>query len=603
MKKKILVSMLCFVITFLLLQTGSVTAAKIYRSGSYRYTVTNKKATITDYKGKSSSVTIPSKLGGYPVTCIGEYAFWGKKFIKKVVIPSSVKEINHMAFSECSNLKSVSLPAKLTTIGNYTFSLCTDLKEIKIPNSVTTIGEGAFSSCSKLTTVTLPKNLSELSTYLFNDTAIRKITLPDHLTKIGEYAFYQTPLEEIEIPESVEVIQCDTFGKCTKLESIRLPEGLTEVAFCLFEDCTSLNEVQLSSKTKSIDSMAFSGCAALKEMIIPEGVEKISESCFKNCSSLRVIDLPESLQYIERDAFNGCSSLAEIHNLSKELYTIKDGVIYNQTDKLIKYLPANERTEFQVPEGVTAIGDFAFADALELTYVEIPDSVEEIGIGLFYQSGLEKFDLPKKITKIPTLMFYGCAMKEMVLPKQITKIGSEAFVQCSKMETFTMSGKMKDLDLIDSYEIEGYNPFRGCLSLRKFVITGKQDKYKVIDDVLFYENDDHTLRLIAYPAQKKGTSYTVPSNTVSLGTHAFDSCAYLQKLYLSNKMTALYNHFIDCKNLKIYVPKGVTHFMSEEHISDWPIFTRCSNCYLYVKKGSKAYTYCAKNKIPYKVWK
>lgn len=39
--------------------------------GDYEYDVSNGKAIITKYTGSGGNVTIPSELGGYPVTSIG----------------------------------------------------------------------------------------------------------------------------------------------------------------------------------------------------------------------------------------------------------------------------------------------------------------------------------------------------------------------------------------------------------------------------------------------------------------------------------------------------------------------------------------------------
>ena len=46
-------------------------------SGDYTYTVSDGKATITGSNSAiSGNITIPSTLGGYPVTTIGDWAFY-----------------------------------------------------------------------------------------------------------------------------------------------------------------------------------------------------------------------------------------------------------------------------------------------------------------------------------------------------------------------------------------------------------------------------------------------------------------------------------------------------------------------------------------------
>ena len=78
----------------------------------------------------TGAVTIPSTLGGKPVTSIGDSAFAG-----------------------CSGLTSVTIPWGVTSIGEYTFRGCSSLTSVTIPESVTSIGERAFYGCSNLTDV------------------------------------------------------------------------------------------------------------------------------------------------------------------------------------------------------------------------------------------------------------------------------------------------------------------------------------------------------------------------------------------------------------------------------------------------------------------
>ncbi len=81
-------------------------------------------------KSTSGAITIPSRLGGYTVTSIVSYAFYG-----------------------CSGLTSVMIPDGVTSIGNYAFRNCSGLTSVTIPDSVTSIGSSAFYGCSKLTSV------------------------------------------------------------------------------------------------------------------------------------------------------------------------------------------------------------------------------------------------------------------------------------------------------------------------------------------------------------------------------------------------------------------------------------------------------------------
>lgn len=98
------------------------------------YKVKNRSVMILGSNPKSTGdLIIPDIIDGFPVTSIGDQAFYG-----------------------CSGLKSVKLPSSITEIGNNAFEGCSGLTSITIPNSITSIGDYAFLGCIKLTA----KNIS-----------------------------------------------------------------------------------------------------------------------------------------------------------------------------------------------------------------------------------------------------------------------------------------------------------------------------------------------------------------------------------------------------------------------------------------------------------
>lgn len=137
--------------------------------GYYTYSVANGEATITDCDTAiSGDITIPSTLGGYPVTAIGLWAFYDCSNLTSITIPEGVSSIGDDAFYECTSLTSITIPEGVTSIGNSAFMYCTSLTSIVIPDGVTAIGNQLFQACESLTSV----------------------TIPDSVTSIGENAFF-----------------------------------------------------------------------------------------------------------------------------------------------------------------------------------------------------------------------------------------------------------------------------------------------------------------------------------------------------------------------------------------------------------------------------
>src|SRR5450759_4016932 len=89
--------------------------------GDYTYTVAGSNATITGYAGLGGAIVIPATLGGYPVTNIGDMAFYTCTALTSVTIPNSVTTIGTYSFVGCTKLASFTVAA-----GNSSYSSGTD---------------------------------------------------------------------------------------------------------------------------------------------------------------------------------------------------------------------------------------------------------------------------------------------------------------------------------------------------------------------------------------------------------------------------------------------------------------------------------------------
>lgn len=103
-----------------------------------------------------------------------------------------------------------------------------------------------------------------------------------------------------------------------------------------------------------------------------------------------------------------------------------------------------------VEDGVTRIGDLAFAELNELISAQIANSVTELGEAVFWDCDrLSMVELSNNITAIPDATFIHCAsLTTVTIPNSVTKIGEYAFYDCDKLTDIYYSGNKEQWDKI-----------------------------------------------------------------------------------------------------------------------------------------------------------
>ena len=208
-------------------------AEKTYTEGYYTYTVKDGGAIITDCDNTiSGKITLPSKLGGYTVVGIGQYAFNSCWEIESIVIPSGVTSIGKAAFQYLDKLKSVSISNTVISIDGYAFYGCDKLENIVIPSNVKKIGERAFGRCNSLKTADIGSSSNIQKGYTLIEEAaftscetLYSLSIGDNVLNIGDKAFEYCPaLTKIKIGKNVEEIGKWAFFTDTQIDEIIIPE-------------------------------------------------------------------------------------------------------------------------------------------------------------------------------------------------------------------------------------------------------------------------------------------------------------------------------------------------------------------------------------------
>ena len=217
---------------------------KTYYKGAYYFNncliSANRKATSITVKNGTKEIA----PGAF---CGDEFDSDDKSNLQSITLPSSLKEIDERAFSQCTQLKSIVFPDSLQSIGDEAFYHCSSLKKINIPKSLSSISDSAFKRCTSLEKITVSgenkyfttkrgalcnKALTELYLYPANNSALSYGT-PNSVKYIGNYAFMDAKnLRYATVGRNTLYIGMLAFTNCKNLNSITLPESIKVIDAC-----------------------------------------------------------------------------------------------------------------------------------------------------------------------------------------------------------------------------------------------------------------------------------------------------------------------------------------------------------------------------------
>lgn len=295
-----------------------------------------------------------------------------------VIVPEGVSIIASDAFKDATNLQKLYLPSTLRYIGESVFYHCPKLKEIHLgslesylnvkfdsilsypvkfyengklitsytfPEGTKKIPDHIFAGMGSLTEVTIPEGVTEIGSYTFSYSGLKKLTLPSTLTTIGSYAFWSNPA----------------------LKEVTIPEGVSELSYAVFGCCYSLEKITLHKNITAIETEALL-CTAIREIDVPEGVTFIGENAFRECEQLTRVHLPKTLRSIGNYAFYHCTALKDL--------TVEAGLMYIGVNSIAC---CESLTELTLPRTVKEIGHAAFAGNKRLEKLYLPSSAATLG--------------------------------------------------------------------------------------------------------------------------------------------------------------------------------------------------------------------------------
>lgn len=205
-------------------------------------------------------------------TTLGEDALEGYKKIRKVVFPSTLREIDGCFFSEHGHedyLEEVdfSKVKLLKEIPDGLFENCERLQKIDIPEGVEIIGSSVFDSCTNLRKITFPSTLKSLQSTTYECEMIEELDLSKvHLLEeIPEYFISENcDIQTLVIPVGVKIVG-DEFASSKSIREVYVPYTVEKIG-TLNDDEYSPEVYIYTNKLTDIESL----CAYIKTLYVPE---------------------------------------------------------------------------------------------------------------------------------------------------------------------------------------------------------------------------------------------------------------------------------------------------------------------------------------------
>ena len=244
-----------------------------------------------------------------------------------------------------------------------------------------------------------------------------------------------------------------------------------------------------------------------------------------NAAPLLTVQLPQGITALSEYAFRGCSALTTV-TLPETLTSIGN----------YAFLRCSALTSITLPEGVTTIGNSAFSNCTALTSIDLPEGLKSIGTYAFYNcAALKSITLPDGLESIGNYAFQSCiSLTSIDLPDGLKSIGNFAFMSCTSLTSITLPEGVTSI---------GNSAFSNCSALTSIDLP---DGLTSIENYTFYN----------CTALK---SITLPKELTTIGNDAFRSCTALTTVtcQATGAPTLGVDVFKDCSELaNIYVPAG-----------------------------------------------
>ncbi len=284
---------------------------------------------------------------------------------------------------------------------------------------------------------------------------------------------YNSYIKTVQISDNVTTIGDHAFDACSNIINVTIGKNVKTIGEKAFYGCRRLNDITIPNSVTIIDNSAFANCETLKNVTLGNNLETIGESAFECCYELSVV-IPDSVITIGKKAFYECVNAEISISQNSKLVAIGENAFeYCRNFKNIN-----------LPDSVNRIGLYAFSNTgyyddvsnweNSLLYigkhlvssnsaasgsVDIKSGTLTIAEGAFYDRyNISSVTIPGSVKAINSLAFYMCrGLENVTISEGVTTIKEQAFTNCYKLKCVTIPDSVTTIE--DA-------AFAGCTALK-----------------------------------------------------------------------------------------------------------------------------------------
>lgn len=390
------------------------------------------------------------------VVYAGKLVLFTKGNVSEAEIRPGTVKICVDAFRNCTALNRVTLPESLKIMEDRAFQNCRKLTQLVIPEAVQQIGYRAFDECIRLH-VQIDALAPQIGRQCFMDTASVRITrmdpakLPDNVRQSAILSFADDVCNDVKLEASFyKRFLKYIYSRRKLLYSLAL-DNWNLLQLMMQERIIPLDDVDriLDSMLGGEQAEAVAALIQYKQRLSDNGADVFSDGWddFELGWDLPAAEKTEDAlkkEWGTKKCSDGTYTLMLYRGtdldltvpgrIGEQMITAVSPSACSPNRHGIKRETAENRRSIRtvtIQEGITKIGNHAFADCENLMQVTMPESMIEIGYEAFRNCGkLTEIILPHSVETIGRGAFAGCTSLMTIRIPAGVKIGDDVFAGC-----------------------------------------------------------------------------------------------------------------------------------------------------------------------------